>query len=92
MSSRYIPQDRRAASSFDANGRRQERLSEYFDFRAFPDKASMKVTRNELLVILTTQWRREMESRWYRRLWRWLMVQITPKKPVPNEPAAEAQP
>jgi len=53
--------------------RREERLSEYFDFARWPEKASYKVTRAELLAMLTRQHRVVIESRWYRRLWRWLV-------------------
>lgn len=57
----------------DAAGRAKgERLSEYFDFRTWPEKADRKVTRAELLAILTQRWLVEREARWYRRLWRYL--------------------
>lgn len=51
---------------------RGEKLSEYFDFKAWPEKADKKVTRQELLALLTRQWAVERESRWYRRVWRYL--------------------
>lgn len=57
----------------DVTGRKSERLSEYFDFRTWPEKADRKVTRQELLAILTQKWLVEREMRWYRRLWRYLM-------------------
>lgn len=57
----------------DATGRaKAEKLSEYFDFTAYPDKRDRRVTRGELLAILTRKWAVERESRWYRVLWRWL--------------------
>lgn len=57
----------------DARGQvREEKLSEYFDFRTWPEKAEKKVTRQELLAILTRKWLVERETRWYRRLWRYL--------------------
>jgi hypothetical protein len=56
----------------DATGKKQERISEYFDFTTWPDKADRKVTRQELLAILTRRWLVEREMRWYRRLWKWL--------------------
>jgi hypothetical protein len=56
----------------DVHGRKAERVSEYFDFTTWPDKADKKVTRQELLAILTRKWKIEQESKWHRRLWRWL--------------------
>lgn len=58
----------------DVRGRSTERLSEYFDFRTWPEKADKKVTRQELLAILTRRWMVEREMKWYRRLWRWLLA------------------
>lgn len=57
----------------DATGKpKGERVSEYFDFVTWPEKADRKVTRVELLALMT-RWRLvERESRWYRVLWRWL--------------------
>ena len=65
----------------DVRGREAERLSEYFDFTAFPEKRDRKVTRQELLAILTRRWLIERESRWFRRAWRWLVAR-TGSKPV----------
>lgn len=74
----------------DATGRaKPERLSEYFDFATYPEKRDRKVTRGELLALLTRRWQVEQSMRWYRRAWRWL----TAKKGsgpvrVPEEPAS----
>jgi hypothetical protein len=52
-----------------------ERLSEYFDFQRWPDKATMRVTRLELLAIVT-QIERARDARtlggFLRRVWRFL--------------------
>lgn len=57
----------------DALGKRPpERLSEYFDFQRWPDKAERKVTRMELLAILDRHFKAQQAMRWYTRLWRWL--------------------
>lgn len=67
----------------DATGRaKQERASEYFDFRTWPDKAEKKVTRQELLFWLSRGWLVEREKRWYRRLWRWLVSPRGSKLPA----------
>lgn len=67
----HLPPQRRPLG--DASGRaKPERLSEYFDFNTFPEKRDRKVTRGELLAILTRKWRVESESRWYVRLWTYL--------------------
>ena len=42
---------RRALGNIKGEG--GERLSEYFDFKRWPEKATMRVTRLELLAILT---------------------------------------
>lgn len=70
-----------------------ERLSEYFDFAADPEKRTKKVTREELLAILTRKWLVEREMRWYIRLWRFLQNRMG-QKPAPigggkSEEAAE---
>ena len=57
----------------DAKGQAPgERISEYFDFKRFPEKAEKKVTRLELLAILIRQERVRRESSWWYRLWRFL--------------------
>lgn len=57
----------------DARGQpRGEKLSEYFDFVTWPEKADRKVTRQELLALLNRQWQVTHEMRWHRRLWRYL--------------------
>lgn len=75
----------------DALGRaKPERVSEYFDFRTWPEKADRKVTRQELLAILTRKWKVEQESRWYRRLWRALWAKRGSKpQPIGGGPAEE---
>lgn len=65
------PGDRRG---FDARGRAPgEKLSEYFDFDRWPDKAERKVTRNELLAILTRYDQGKRQTTWWSRLWRFLL-------------------
>lgn len=57
----------------DVLGRKApERLSEYFDFDRFPDKAERRVTRIEFLAVLESIHKHEARNRWHRRLWRWL--------------------
>lgn len=69
----------------DANGQPPgERISEYFDFKKFPEKASMKVTRIELLALLIRQERVRRESAWWYRLWRFL------RRPPGSPPATLA--
>jgi hypothetical protein len=53
-------------------GAKGERISEYFDFNTWPEKRDLKVKRGELLALMTRQWAVQRETRWYRRLWRWL--------------------
>lgn len=53
-----------------------ERMSEYFDFQRWPEKAEMKVTRNELMAWLTQYARASQQMRWYSRLWRFLRAPI----------------
>lgn len=68
---RQPPANRRG---FDARGQAEpERLSEYFDFERFPDKAEKKVTRNELLAILTRYDQGRRQTTWRSRLWRFLL-------------------
>lgn len=89
----------RPRRGFDARGQAKgERLSEYFDFAADPEKRTKKVTREELLAILTRKWLVERETRWYIRLWRFLQARAgSAPKPIgggvlddakPGEPAA----
>lgn len=69
----------------DANGQPPgERISEYFDFKRFPEKAGMKVTRLELLAILIRQEKVRRESSFLYRLWRFL------RRPPGSEPAVLA--
>lgn len=77
----------------DAFGRaKPERLSEYFDFATWPEKRDKRVTRQELLAILTRRWRVEMETRWYRRLWRILTSRVGSKpRPVGGGPPDQAE-
>lgn len=61
----------------DALGRRPpERLSEYFDFERWPEKAERKVTRLELSAVLTRHFKLMESMKWYRRLWRWLKAKV----------------
>jgi hypothetical protein len=53
-------------------GRQTERFSEYFDFRRWPEKAGMKVTRHELAVILERHHRAVELNRFWPRFLRWL--------------------
>lgn len=53
-------------------GHEGETISEYFDFRAWPEKMVKKVTRAELLAVLDRWHRVNQEQKWYRRLWRFL--------------------
>jgi nuclear transport factor 2 (NTF2) superfamily protein len=77
--------------AYDVKGARQERLSEYFDFAQWPEKRTMKVTRQELLALLTRQWLVERDSRWHRRLWRWLKARMgSPQLVVPEPKDKEA--
>lgn len=70
-------------SRIDARGQVGEKLSEYFDFAQWPEKRDRKVTRQELLAILTRRWLIERDGVWYRRLWRWLRApRGTAAKPV----------
>ena len=67
----------------DVRGARAgERVSDYFDFKSDPDRAKLKVTRAELLAMLTRQWQIQREGVWYRRFWRWLRARPG-SKPVP---------
>jgi len=69
------PPDRK--TYVDARGQPiPERLSEYFDFTRFPDKANRIVTRHELSQILV-HIERQRPSR---RFWRWLTSPL--RKPV----------
>lgn len=61
-----------ARAQFDARGNVQERISEYFDFERWPDKAKKSVTRLELLAILTQIERGKKEQAFFSRLWRYL--------------------
>lgn len=71
------PMDHQRRALGDATGRaKPERLSEYFDFRTWPEKADRKVTRQELLAILTRRWLVERETKWYRRLWTYLRAKV----------------
>lgn len=86
------PQDRKAPGDqrrgqFDVNGRAPgERISDYFNFQQFPDKAGLKVTRNELLAILTQLERGKSEQRFLSRLWRFL------RRPVNSGPVPATEP
>lgn len=71
----------------DATGRHApERLSEYFDFTSFPEKAQKGVTRSELLALLTRWHQVQHATKWYRRLWVWLRRKPGSEPPVTPEP------
>lgn len=60
--------------AFDARGKRQERLSEYFDFTG-PDgkeKALLPVKRFEFQAFLVQLEKARLARRFFPRLWRWL--------------------
>ncbi len=73
---RQQTQPRRA---HNIKGEAGERLSEFFDFKRWPEKATFKVTRYELLAILEQHFKiteaRRTEG-FLRRVWRFL------KRPV----------
>lgn len=57
----------------DAQGRKPpERLSEYFDFERWPEKAAKPVTRIELLAWLMRQHQVARSKKWWYRLWVYL--------------------
>jgi hypothetical protein len=69
------PTIERRTSYADAFGRSPgEKLSEFFDFERWPEKAEKKVTRHELSVILSQYHRAIRYGAWYMRLWRWLLA------------------
>jgi hypothetical protein len=68
-----------------------ERLSEYFDFQRFPEKAAFKVTRHEFLAIIT-QIERARNARTLRgfaaRVWRFLKRPLG--SPITDETGVES--
>lgn len=73
----------------DATGKiRGERLSEYFDFERWPEKADRKVTRHELSILLNRMIAVQRDQKWTRRLWRWLRAKVGTSGPqiVPEPP------
>lgn len=84
------PQDRKGPGGvprggFDATGQaRGERINEYFDFERWPEKAAMKVTRIELIAILTRADEIRKASSWRHRVWLFL------KRPWGSKPATLA--
>jgi hypothetical protein len=81
---RQPPADRRG---FDARGRvPPERISEYFDFERWPEKAERKVTRLELLALLTQLEKGREQTRFLSRLWRFL------RRPVNSGPVPATEP
>lgn len=75
--SQHAANPRRALGNIRGEG--GERLSEYFDFRRFPEKATLRVTRLELLAVLEQHFRATEARGWrgfLRRVWRFL------KRPV----------
>lgn len=77
---------REARAQFDARGQRQERLSEYFDFQRWPDKAKLSVTRLELLALLTQMEKGRSQNRVLARVWRFL------KRPLGSGPVPAIEP
>lgn len=94
----------RAQQLGDVHGRkRPEKLSEYFDFSTWPEKAELPVRRNELMAILTQYDRaRKVMSPWgrvklvLRGLWLFITAPSGTKAPVieavPSKPEPEAKP
>jgi hypothetical protein len=76
-------------SAFGIRGEKVERLSENFDFKQWPEKATLKVTRQELLALLTRQWAVERDSKFRRRFWRWLKAKLGSGAPVVPQPPEE---
>lgn len=74
----------------DVQGRKTERLSEYFDFDRFPEKADLKVRRNELLAILEQLEKGKAHMAWWRRLWRALKRPVG-SGPLPATPATKGE-
>lgn len=58
--------------SYLDNRKPGERLSEYFDFTRWPEKATLPVRRQELLAILDRHFKAQEARRWHRRLWAFL--------------------
>lgn len=59
----------------NVRGEGGERLSEYFDFKRWPEKATLRVTRMELLAMLEQHFRATEARRtegFLRRVWRFL--------------------
>lgn len=81
---RQPPAERRG---FSATGQAPgERISEYFDFERFPEKASLRVTRLELLAILTQLEKGKTQQRFGSRLWRFL------RRPFGDGPVPATEP
>jgi hypothetical protein len=70
-------------------GRDGERISEYFDFARWPEKADKKVTRHELQIMLARIIAVQRDKRWYRRLWRFLRAKTGSGPQVIPEPQSE---
>lgn len=71
--SRHAANPRRPLGNIRGEG--GERLSEYFDFKRYPEKAAFRVTRIELLAILEQHFRATEARRlsgFLRRVWRFL--------------------
>lgn len=71
--------------------KRPERVGEYFDFQRDPEKATYKVTRIELLAILTQLERAKAArtpSGFAKRVWRFLMRPLGSK--ITDETGVEA--
>jgi hypothetical protein len=71
----------------DAQGKAYpERLSEYFDFQRWPEKATRPVTRLELLAIITQLEKGREQQSFMRRVWRFL------RRPVNSGPVPATEP
>jgi hypothetical protein len=85
----------RRTSYADALGRKPpERLSEYFDFQRWPEKAALNVKRIELLAILERDYQMRRQGAWHRVVWRWLRARVGsgPVARVPEKPATPPPP
>lgn len=84
------PQDRQPPAErrgFDATGKvPPERISEYFDFERWPEKAERSVKRLELLAILHQIEKGRVQTTWWSRLRRFLA------RPVNSGPVPAVEP
>jgi hypothetical protein len=77
----------RNRAGYDATGKvPPERISEYFDFERWPDKATKPVQRIELLAILHQLEKGRVQTTWRSRLARFL------RRPVNSGPVPATEP